>query len=234
MDKALYVAMTGARASLQAQTTVSHNLANSDTPGFKEALANTEAFPIQGQGYASRIDALHVDAGFNRRIGAQQITGNALDLAFVQGRGEFLPRLGDPLSLINGAVTPPATYLSAEEILRRQYIAHLADSLARDPDAIHPRTTGTALAQPTGGKATFLDQLVEASRQPGAVDRFLARHEVPIVEDGRCTFLWRGEADEVALLAGFRHGEILLITDHAGGAATDLFGRLEHQFYRAL
>ena len=39
MDKALYVAMTGARASLQAQGTLSHNLANSDTPGFKEALA---------------------------------------------------------------------------------------------------------------------------------------------------------------------------------------------------
>lgn len=74
MDKALYVAMTGASASLQAQATVSHNLANSDTPGFKEALANTQAFPVQGPGYASRIDAMHVDAGFNRRVGAQQIT----------------------------------------------------------------------------------------------------------------------------------------------------------------
>ena len=39
MDKALYVAMTGARASLQAQGTVSHNLANVDTKGFKAALA---------------------------------------------------------------------------------------------------------------------------------------------------------------------------------------------------
>jgi enterochelin esterase family protein len=29
-----------------------------------------------------------------------------------------------------------------------------------------------------------------------AVDRFLARHEVPLVEGARCTFLWRGEADE--------------------------------------
>ena len=44
MDKALYVAMTGARASLQAQGTVSHNLANVDTKGFKAALAGTEAF----------------------------------------------------------------------------------------------------------------------------------------------------------------------------------------------
>ena len=42
MDKALYVAMTGARASLQAQGTVSHNLANVDTKGFKAALAGTE------------------------------------------------------------------------------------------------------------------------------------------------------------------------------------------------
>lgn len=30
-----------------------------------------------------------------------------------------------------------------------------------------------------------------------AVDRFLARHQVPIVEGRRCTFLFRGEADEV-------------------------------------
>jgi hypothetical protein len=30
-----------------------------------------------------------------------------------------------------------------------------------------------------------------------AIDRFLARNEVPIVEGARCTFLFRGEADEV-------------------------------------
>jgi enterochelin esterase family protein len=34
----------------------------------------------------------------------------------------------------------------------------------------------------------------------GTVDRFLARHEVPIVEGSRCTFLYRGEADEVFLI----------------------------------
>ena len=33
----------------------------------------------------------------------------------------------------------------------------------------------------------------------GAVDRFLEKETVPIVEGGRCTFLWRGEADEVWL-----------------------------------
>jgi len=34
----------------------------------------------------------------------------------------------------------------------------------------------------------------------GTVDRFLARYEVPIVEGLRCTFLYRGEADEVFLV----------------------------------
>ena len=35
---------------------------------------------------------------------------------------------------------------------------------------------------------------------PSAVGRFLARHEVPIVEGARCTFLYRGEADKVLLV----------------------------------
>lgn len=34
----------------------------------------------------------------------------------------------------------------------------------------------------------------------GTVDRFLARNEVPIVEDGHCTFLYRGDVDEVHLV----------------------------------
>ena len=91
MDKALYVAMTGARASLQAQGTLSHNLANSDTPGFKEALANTEAFPIRGPGFASRVDALHVDAGFNR-IYLHNVGRNQDQWLEVFGR-DILPKL---------------------------------------------------------------------------------------------------------------------------------------------
>ena len=73
-------------------------------------------------------------ASYLQRVGrAGRLTGNALDLAYVTGRGEQLPKLGDPLSVINGEVRPPATYLRAEEILRRQYTAHLVDEFARDP-----------------------------------------------------------------------------------------------------
>jgi enterochelin esterase family protein len=37
-------------------------------------------------------------------------------------------------------------------------------------------------------------------QDPAAVDRFLARRDVPIVEGARCTFLYRGEADRVAVV----------------------------------
>jgi enterochelin esterase family protein len=45
-----------------------------------------------------------------------------------------------------------------------------------------------------------INRLKDRRPDAAAVDRFLARHEVPIVEGDRCTFLWRGEADEVFLV----------------------------------
>ena len=78
-------------------------------------------------------------ASYLQRVGrAGRLTGSALDLAFVSGRGEQLPRLGQPTSMINGRVRPPATYLDAEEILRRQFLASLADRQARAEDGVHP------------------------------------------------------------------------------------------------
>jgi flagellar basal-body rod protein FlgF len=111
MDKAAYVAMTGASATLQAQTAVSHNLANADTPGFKETLANTQAVPITGNGHASRVSTILGDSGFNGRLGAQQVTGNSLDVALKQDNwlavqsadgGEGYTRAGNLLLTPNG------------------------------------------------------------------------------------------------------------------------------------
>ena len=78
-------------------------------------------------------------SSYLQRVGrAGRLTGNSLILAFVRGRGEHLPKIHDPLSVLNGTVRPPATYLSAEEILRRQYLAFLLDS--RSP-GVPPATT---------------------------------------------------------------------------------------------
>ncbi|MDO4606613.1 MAG: DEAD/DEAH box helicase [Bowdeniella nasicola] len=71
-------------------------------------------------------------ANYVQRVGrAGRKTGNSLVLSFVRGRGEHLPKLYDPLSVINGTVAPPTTYVNAEEILRRQFVAYVIDALAR-------------------------------------------------------------------------------------------------------
>lgn len=99
-------------------------------------------------------------ASYLQRIGrAGRRTGNSLNLAYLTGRGDTLPRLGDPLSVINGEVRPPATYLSAEEILQRQYVASIIDRRARLSDG-----RGVSKAPGVLGSAdpsTWLGDLIE-------------------------------------------------------------------------
>ena len=112
-------------------------------------------------------------ASYLQRVGrAGRLTGNALNLAFVTGRGEHLPRLGDPLSVVNGRVRPPATYLGAEEILQRQYVAHLIDRLARTTEH-RPRRAADVLGRT--GPGSFLADLVALAETDPAdhLDRFL-------------------------------------------------------------
>jgi ATP-dependent helicase YprA (DUF1998 family) len=113
-------------------------------------------------------------ASYLQRVGrAGRLTGNALNLAFVTGRGEQLPQLGEPLSMINGKVRPPATYLDAEEILRRQYVASVADRLARREDAPHPASATQAIGSVALG--SYLHSIiVDAETDPdGHLERFL-------------------------------------------------------------
>ena len=98
-------------------------------------------------------------AAYQQRVGrAGRATGSALALAYITGRGENLPRLGDPTSMISGAVRPPATYLDAEEILRRQFMASIIDDLVRSGYTIGVRTAQDVLASAEPG--TFLGTVV--------------------------------------------------------------------------
>jgi ATP-dependent helicase YprA (DUF1998 family) len=112
-------------------------------------------------------------ASYLQRVGrAGRLTGSALNLAFVSGRGEQLPRLGDPLSVINGQVRPPATYIDAEEILRRQYIASVADQLARRIDAPHPATATQAIGVIEPG--SYLNAVIESAETQQSLESFLS------------------------------------------------------------
>jgi ATP-dependent helicase YprA (DUF1998 family) len=113
-------------------------------------------------------------ASYLQRVGrAGRLTGNSLVLAFVRGRGEHLPKLHEPLSVINGEVRPPATYLNAEEILGRQYVAHVADRFARAASRPHPVDAIQALGSVAPG--TFIGDLIEdaTSNGPAYLAEFL-------------------------------------------------------------
>lgn len=114
-------------------------------------------------------------ASYVQRVGrAGRLTGNSLVVAFVQGRGQHLPKLNDPLSVINGDVKPPSTYLDAEEILMRQFVAFLGDRLAMNPNAVHPRTPKVVMQSVE--PQTYLGQILEeaSGHDAQAVEEFLA------------------------------------------------------------
>lgn len=86
MDRMLYVAMTGARETLRAQTANNHNLANASTIGFRADLQAFQARRVSGDGYDSRVYATASTTGFDDTVGALMTTGRDLDVA-VQGQG---------------------------------------------------------------------------------------------------------------------------------------------------
>ena len=86
MDKLLYVAMSGAQETLRAQAANNHNLANVSTTGFKADLSAFQSRAVTGPGYASRVYATDDSIGWDASSGAQQATGNPLDVS-VNGSG---------------------------------------------------------------------------------------------------------------------------------------------------
>lgn len=86
MDRLGYIAMTGAKQSMQAQGVVSNNLANASTTGFRAELLGATSAPIYGDVYASRVNVVSSGAGADFSIGSVRSTGRPLDVA-VQGQG---------------------------------------------------------------------------------------------------------------------------------------------------
>ncbi|MDO8925595.1 MAG: flagellar basal-body rod protein FlgF [Sideroxyarcus sp.] len=86
MDRLIYTAMTGASHILQQQASVSQNLANVNTPGFRATIDTFRAVPLQGEGLPTRTFVVDSTSGTDFRPGVMQMTGRALDVA-VDGKG---------------------------------------------------------------------------------------------------------------------------------------------------
>ncbi|MFJ9647473.1 DEAD/DEAH box helicase [Streptomyces sp. NPDC101206] len=112
-------------------------------------------------------------ANYVQRAGrAGRRTGNALVVAFGGRRARDLYYLDEPREMIAGKILPPGCYLSAVEILRRQYTARLLDLAARgelrtaDGEVLAPvPRLSSALFGATG----WCQDLADAAQTHGAV-----------------------------------------------------------------
>lgn len=86
MDRALYIAMTGATQTLKAQAVNSHNLANASTVGFKAELAAQQAIGVDGATMPTRANARLEGLGFDASLGSIMQTGNPLDVVLGHDR----------------------------------------------------------------------------------------------------------------------------------------------------
>ena len=81
MDRMIYLSMSGAKATMQRQDTLAHNLANVSTVGFRAELQAFRAVPVQGSGASTRVYALESTPGHNNAPGVITSTGRNLDVA---------------------------------------------------------------------------------------------------------------------------------------------------------
>jgi flagellar basal-body rod protein FlgF len=132
MDRMIYLSMSGAKATLQRQDVLAHNLANVSTTGFRAEIAAFRAVPVRGDGASTRVYALESTPGHSDAPGVVQSTGRALDVAVsgkswlaVQGLdgteaytrggaldidadGQLVTRSGLPVLGDGGPITVPA------------------------------------------------------------------------------------------------------------------------------
>ena len=94
IDRFVFTAMTGAKSAMGQLATTSHNMANLQTPGFREMLSSFRAVPVTGGNTDSRAFVVDSTPGADWTPGTITATGNALDAA-IQDQGLFALQRSD-------------------------------------------------------------------------------------------------------------------------------------------
>ena len=121
MDRALYVAMTGAAQTLRAQAVNSHNLANAGTVGFKAELGAQQAVAVNVlRGYKRAVVPMLIYAvalwgvglGGGYALGLTHVDLAWLGLSTPLGAPGFWPAAIASLALASSLVTAYFLYVS--------------------------------------------------------------------------------------------------------------------------
>jgi flagellar basal-body rod protein FlgF len=94
IDRFVFTAMTGAKHAMGQLATTTHNMANLQTPGFREMLSMFRAVPVDGASADSRAFVVDSTPGADWTPGSVSPTGNPLDVA-IKDQGLFVVRRGD-------------------------------------------------------------------------------------------------------------------------------------------
>lgn len=87
MDKLIYTTLSGANGVMQRQDTLTQNLANVNTPGYRQIAAQARALAVEPAGsLGTRVFAVETTPGASFAPGAVTATGRPLDVA-LQGDG---------------------------------------------------------------------------------------------------------------------------------------------------
>lgn len=203
MDRLIYTAMSGAKAVMQQQAAVAHNLANATTTGFREEMHRFRAVPIQSPAQPTRAFVVDASVSTNLTPGALIKTGAPFDVA-VRGKGWFVVQGPDGKEAYtrNGSFS-----VDANGVLRTQNgWAVVGDSgpVTIPPDnSVEIGSDGSVTATPLTGAKTSANvagrlKLVnpdEATLVRGDDGLFRTSNNVPAVQD-----------DNVRVAGGFIEG----------------------------
>ena len=119
MANGIYIGMSGAIAAQRRLDVVANNVANANTPGFRQQRAQFETFLVQTndqrpieKGFVAAT-ATHTDDS----AGAIMQTGNPLDVA-IDGKGWFMVKDANGQSLLtrSGNFAPPVSLFHSSNV----------------------------------------------------------------------------------------------------------------------
>lgn len=110
MSPYLWVAMSGADATLASQAVTANNLANANTTGFRAEMYATRALPVVGSRLATQVYTVVEQPGANLESGPVTRTGRPLDVA-INGQGWIVVQApdGQPALTRNGDLSIGST-----------------------------------------------------------------------------------------------------------------------------